>query len=400
MPLSDYKRKQKMAERLRRSAEAFSGMQAPNPTVYTPGSGAFPGQVQANWLAPIAQMASAYAGKKMGERADTAEDEAAAARMQALQELLNPQAGAQGVGNAPGQPGTMGAAPGRPTAEQLMGLQDLGLDPSVMKMLMPKEQSLGAITQAAATPAGRAALVQMGVWTPEQAKQAEDAETAAAAAARQAEQEQYMFEQQNKRFAPTQSSDNMSEFEYFLQQNPGAPLSEFYAAKNAGKGGAGGGKNSPQEKAAANERALNILDQMEKVAGNKKLDTLQNKIGSVLLQSDNPMVAAGGTMALNAAGNEMRALQLDAALEEASKLTPVSNTDFKALMRKYESAILNPEEFKSFVKTYKTFLEKHGAGAGATAGSRDEYSKVGVNPDTGVAESTDSGWSVRVKGAQ
>lgn len=272
--VDDYKSKRQKAERLRRAVEAFGSMKAPNPTVYTPESGAFPGMIQANWLAPIAQMGAAFAQKRMSEKADAAEDEAATARMQALEGILNPSAGAQGMGNAPGQTPGINPASGRPSAGQLMQLQELGLDPSVLKMIMPKETPLATITQAAATPAGRQALVQMGVWTQEQADQAGAAADADAEKAIQRERDQYMFEQSNKRFAPPQASQRApTELDLFMQDP------EKYAELMALKGKArSGGSQNPYEKKVAEEQAkvdVKLLEGESKLAaGVERADKL------------------------------------------------------------------------------------------------------------------------------
>lgn len=389
MPLSDYKRKKKLAERLRRSADAFGTMAAPDPTVATPSSGAFPGQIQANWFAPLAQMAQAYAGTKVAERADTAEAEAEAERMRALQSIFNPQAGAQGAGNAPGQPGTMGAAQGQPsmdpgfsipgvqapgsapimtgdmtpgqapqpgtmgagrlTPEQLITLQELGVDPGMVKLMMPQEMNAAAYAQAMGSPEGRMALRLKGELTEEQYQQAEQAAAARAAAATDAEKEMLRYKASLER-AP---QNDISEFEYWMSQNPGADISDFYKAKGLSKGGGkGGGKGaSSQEDRASVIANIDEADRLINDPKNKDMFGWGQRLVGAGIDWKNqnpgdllPLLANTVVGPLESTGAAaLRRLGTEQSFARVKELYPASNADI-ALARSLSANINQSKE--------------------------------------------------------
>ena len=247
--VSDYRTKQKLAERLRAREKALTGLtqNIDYSPIVTQGQGAAPTQVQANWGAPLAAIGSAYFANKAGENAETAETEAEATRLQALQSIMGQGAGAQGVGGGPGQSGGMGAGGVQMTPEKALQLQNLGIDTSLIKTMLPKAPAFGAMAQATSTPEGRAFLLQSGQINKEQYDSLESAAKTAAAEKLRLEREQYDYEQANKRFAPTQGR-GMTEIE-FAQSDPEG-FARYQELKAKAKGSA-----DPYVKKAAEEQA-------------------------------------------------------------------------------------------------------------------------------------------------
>ncbi len=192
--VGEYKTKKKLADALRKRQDAIAGIEAPPATFETRAQGAFPGQVQANWLNPLTQMGTAYFGKKADEKATAAEEEAEAARAAALQQVI--------AGGSTGENGQPSPQQKYLTPENVLAMQGLGIDASTMKLLKEEKPAAGAITQAASSPAGIRSLVEMGIWTPEQGDRALAALESDTARKTQAEREQFDYEQIHKREAP------------------------------------------------------------------------------------------------------------------------------------------------------------------------------------------------------
>jgi len=232
--VGDYQTKKKLAEalRARQTAMQTAGSQIDTGPIVTQGQGAFPGQVQANWAAPLAQMGAAYFANKAGKKADVAETESAEARRQALQEMI-------GGDNSQGFL----------TPENVLQMSELGVEPGMAKLLKQERPAAGAIAQAAQTPAGIRSLVNMKIWTPEQGEQALSALQTDQASSQEAERQKYLFEEQNKRFAPQQGRAP-NEFEFAMQYPD--QYAKMQEAKAAARQGAA---SNPYEKKVAEEQA-------------------------------------------------------------------------------------------------------------------------------------------------
>jgi len=236
--VGDYRAKQRLAEQLRARQKAMLGAEIDTGPLVTQASGAFPGQVQANPWGNLAKLGTAYFANQAGRKAETAEEEAQAARLEALQGIMGGGAGAQGAGGSPGQPGGMGGGAQVLTPERAMQLQELGVDSGIIKSLMPKQDAIGALAQAAGTRQGRAFLVTAGKMTQEQKEGIDADEAAGKLEEMKAKQDNYLFEQRNKTFAPTQGRGE-TEIE-FAQRDPEG-YAKYVAQKAKAKGGEGGG---------------------------------------------------------------------------------------------------------------------------------------------------------------
>lgn len=191
--VGQYKTKQSEAAAARKKADALAkmGLDMSGEAINTGGfeymspeggTMSAPGYTQVNYGDAIGKLGAAFMGRGAEKDATSAEDAAKTAQMEALKNVL-------GNGSAL-------------TPESVMQAEQLGMTPAMMKLVIPEKPSVGAVTQGAATPAGRAALVAMGAITQEQADQMGAAADAGSAAEAKAAQEAYLFEQQNKKFAP------------------------------------------------------------------------------------------------------------------------------------------------------------------------------------------------------
>ena len=131
--VGDVRRRQKLAEQLRGRAKMAGEIDIGMDPIVTQASGAFPGQVQANWAGPLANLGKAFITRSTLDQADAEEEAAQQARSQALQSVLG------GIGDKP------------PTFAQTMQLQELGMDPGTIRDFLPKPPAppaIGAMLQA------------------------------------------------------------------------------------------------------------------------------------------------------------------------------------------------------------------------------------------------------------
>jgi hypothetical protein len=274
--VGDYRAKQKLAARLRERQKALLGADIDTGPIVTQGQGAAPTQVQANPWGNIAKLGAAYFANQAGEKAATAETDAEALRMEALQNIMGGGAGAQGVGGGPAQPGALGGAAPSMTPEKALQLQQLGVDSGLIKTMLPKAPAIGALAQASATPEGRAFLFTSGQITKDQYDTLESAATKAKADELKSERELAEYKESIKRFAPTQGR-GMTEIE-FSQQDP-AGYAEYIKAKNAGKPGA----TTPYDKKAAEEQAK---QDVALAGGEEKLKTGLNTVNEFIAANE------------------------------------------------------------------------------------------------------------------
>jgi len=282
--VNDYKTKMKLAQQLRARQQAMLNADIDTGPIVTQGQGAAPTQVQANPWGALAKLGTAYFAGQAGKNATAAEQEANDARMQALQGIMGQGAGAQGAGNAPGQPAGFGGAQQQLTPEKALQLQDLGVDAGLVKAMMPKADALGAMAQAANTRQGRAFLVAAGKMTKEQKDSIDAEELAGEEEKLKAKKTEYLFEQANKTFAPTQGRAP-SELEFAM-----AHPEEYAAAmkaKNAGKGA-----NSPYEKKAAEEQAK---QDVALVGGESKLQRGLDTVNKFIEENKKKPYTSGAT---------------------------------------------------------------------------------------------------------
>lgn len=268
--VNDYITKSKLADQLRKRQQAMLNADIDTGPLVTQASGAFPGQVQANPWANLAKLGSAYFAGQAGKNATAAEEEAQSSRMQALQALTTGGAGAQGAGNGPAQPGALGGAGGTMSPEQVINLQRLGVTPAEMKLMIPKAEAIGAIAQAAGTRQGRAFLVASGRMTSEQKDSIDAEEQAGNAQKMKDKQQEYLFEQANKTFAPTQGRGE-TEIE-FAQRDPEG-FARYQQQKAAAKGSTSDyDKKAQQEQAKADVAVAGGAPKVE--AGIKRIDSM------------------------------------------------------------------------------------------------------------------------------
>lgn len=270
--VNDYKTKMKLAQQLRARQQAMLNADVDTGAIVTQGQGAAPTQVQANPWGNLAKLGTAYFAGQAGKNATAAEQDANEARMQALQSIMGQGAGAQGVGNAPGQPAGLGGAAQQLTPESAMQLQELGVDSGLIKTMMPKAPAIGALAQASATPQGIEFLYQAKQINKEQRDALLAAVTAAENKKLTDQRELAEYKESIKRFAPTQGR-GMTEIE-FAQQDP-AGYAEYIAAKNKGKPGS----NSPYDKKAAEEQAK---QDVALAGGEEKLKTGLNTVNEFI----------------------------------------------------------------------------------------------------------------------
>lgn len=185
------------AEKAKRRQKAMAALQIDGGPIVTPAHDNFPGQVQANWAGNLAKLGLAYFGRKAEDTVAEKEKEATAARSGALTDIMSQT-----------------EASGKMNQDQMLALEQLGVDPAMIKLMQPKEPNLGAITQGAESLAGIEALLSQKKITPE------DAERFRAALKQKEanERDRYKFEEQNQAFAPVQPRAE-SEIE-FAQRDP------------------------------------------------------------------------------------------------------------------------------------------------------------------------------------
>ena len=364
-----YLAKAKEAERLRALQKAMGATTWDEGTVKTQGNGNFPGQEQVNWGSALGKLGLAFMGRDSEEKAVEAEAAQAEARMAGLKNLLS---GGKELG-----------------PEQILQAEQYGVDPATIKLMQGTKPNLGAVTQAAATPAGRAALVQMGTITQEQADQMAAAADAGKSAEAKAAEEAYLFEQNNKRFAPNAPNQPTSEqVKIDLWKTDPKLAAQIYGDKtNAGEGGAGGGRYDRQRELdtlRANTAELRSLIEGPKgddifSFGQKAAHTAQNtgeRIGGIT----GGVMNAVGIAAETPEAALMRRIGQETALESLAKMAPASDADFRALMRIQANPIQTKEAAMEFIRLAERIVARADAGefdqAAPAAPSVEDWSIV------------------------
>lgn len=149
--VEDYKRRLKSAENMRARASSMKDIELPSTVVTTQASGAFPGMVQADWTAALGKLGLAYMNRKAGDRAAEEEKAAESVRQAGIQSILDKTS--EGI-----------------TPQQIIALQELGVDSKSLSSLVKKPPNEAAILQAISQgPAGIEAARSRGHLTDEQA---------------------------------------------------------------------------------------------------------------------------------------------------------------------------------------------------------------------------------------
>lgn len=165
--VGDYRKKQQLAEALRGRSQGIMDLSSniSGAPIVTQGAGAFPGMVQANWGDALAKLGTAWMAKKSREKETAAAGEATDARVRALESVL----------------GNIGESKeGVPSFSQTIQLQELGVDPSLVREFVKDkkegQQKIGAYLQAisAGFPVDLALKLRENVeLTPEEMKRAQ-----------------------------------------------------------------------------------------------------------------------------------------------------------------------------------------------------------------------------------
>lgn len=260
--VGDYRKAQKLAEALRKKEAAIGNLGVDSSPIVTQGAGAFPGQVQANYGAPLAQIGLALMGKRAGDKAAEQEEIADTKRMEAINAIMQPAPQQNAVGNGAAGPATIGAGTRQMTPQSVMALQELGFDAPTLKLMQGDKPQLGAITQAATSEAGINALEATGTYSKEQADAARASLKASAAEAEEKEKRLIKYKEDNKKFAP-QTPRGMTEQEFAMK------YPEEYRRQQAAKGLSKTPQGNPYTKKVSEEQAK--VD-VARIAGRPKLD--------------------------------------------------------------------------------------------------------------------------------
>lgn len=177
---ADIRAKQALAEALRKKASEAYTPQSANYTVA--GNSTVPDYVGVNWGGIVQNAMQPWVEQVQEKKASTAEGEAEAARQQAIDSAVS-----SGKMDDP---------------NTIMALEQLGVKGDVIKAMQPKDKT-AVIAQGMASPGGRLGLLNMGIITQAQYDAAEKRYADEDAAKLKREQDNYLFEQNNKRFAPT-----------------------------------------------------------------------------------------------------------------------------------------------------------------------------------------------------
>ncbi len=214
--VGDYTKKKRIADALRTKADAKLPGQL-DPLGKSEGANGAPGEVYINWGNILSNAAQPWLKGWQEEKAAAAEDEATAARREALGRLT-----------------------GKESPEQLLAAgEELGipdLTKSALKKMVPEALNPAQRAQSSTSKAGLLALYQMGELSPEEYEQAVtniDAETAAEV---KRNRDDYVFEQRNKTFAPSTRAPTAEETKFNLWQgaNPGKNYNDYLASLSAG----------------------------------------------------------------------------------------------------------------------------------------------------------------------
>lgn len=183
---SDYQQKKLLAEALRRKAERFSTMQGNDPVSVTRGARGMPDIAQVNYGGILSNALGGYMGAKKTEEAAQADEDVKATKSAALSKLLG-----TGKDLTPAQMAQFGSEYDAPE-----------LQTAALRQMMPQRMNSAAVAQAASSPAGIRALVQMGVWSKDQGDASLAELNSERDAAHQQSRDDYLFEQQNKALSP------------------------------------------------------------------------------------------------------------------------------------------------------------------------------------------------------
>jgi hypothetical protein len=145
------------AERQRKIAEAMRamGLQQSSPTMgdnqgfeyMSPEGGTMsaPGQQYMNWADPLAKLGIGFMARGAEQDAAKSEQAASQAKLAAIQDIMSK------------------FASGQMSPQDIVSMGELGVDPSMLKLMMPKTPNTGAITQGYSSRAGLEALKALGI---------------------------------------------------------------------------------------------------------------------------------------------------------------------------------------------------------------------------------------------
>lgn len=371
---SELRKRKALADTLR-GAQKRGVYGAASPLSVTSGANGGPDIVEINYGGILQNALKPYFENKQEEDASAAEAEAQAARSSALEQIL-------------------GSGDTLSKRDALLAQENLGVDVSSM---VPEEMNLAARAQASQTRAGLNALLQMGQISPEDHAKATAGLDAAEEAERQQAREDFLWKQQNTYRAPVagpKPSAEEAKFNLWQSANPGKNYNDYLAAV-----GTGTGKQTKAEatkaaetaeiganlsQSAADLRALIESDkESELFGGIQGLSTAASNIGE---KGAGTLVGelasyAGGKLE-NPMTTQLRALNLDAVLEQARKLAPVTDTDFNKLMLSKPNAFKTKESALAFVEHLERVAKRYGIpmdGSAAPAG-------LPWSPDLGMTE--------------
>jgi hypothetical protein len=352
----DYRRKKRIAEQLRASAD--KGMQSFDPLVQTQGTGNMPGYTQVNYAGILGNALTPWLESKQAEKAGAAEDEASAAKMAALDQLL---------GNK-----NLTAA----DAIRAKEAYDLDVSPAVKDPDAEKSKALAMIAQ---NPAMAAMYITQGIVTEDEIA-AYDERNAKLAQDKRLEELGIYTEKKNidARYGPKPGETEMQ----FFQRDP-----EGYARYAAAKKGEGGGVTQIGTDAEGNPiygaeksglpsgsitswgtAAREYQDLADRAgvqgAGIQRFlgdlaasnPNLKDKIGQVA--SSNGFNSIAEILRSPEARN-MSSETIRLAVENARLLAPVSNTDFDKLLAVYPTALTDKDAAARFF----TELQRQSTGA-------------------------------------
>lgn len=373
----DYRKKRRIAEALRQQQEALAASPRNSPTINESGYTMVNyGGILEDALKPVL---AAYTGKKAGE----AEDQAMAARREALSRL-NPDM----------------------TPQDMLALGDEydieGLAGAAIERMMPEKEMTRAqkMTLLAQNPA----LASM-LGIPEEEVAGFQAEMA-----RRAEEEyqqKLAFEDDKARikagYRQAPAGPAAPQLSALDQERKATMTPEEWAAYLRGKGGAGGGaggavgRYNPAREAQVLKSTAQELKSLISTKGEEMFGTGQavaataREAGEQIGGLTGTAIEMLGTKAESPANAAMRAMGIDAALEAVAKMAPASDTDVRMLLRSKPNAFQSKESALAFINLMEKVADRYSIPMGdqgvapvedTSTGADDAYiQSLGLTPE-------------------
>jgi len=364
-----------IAEALRAKASAEYVPKDANFTVA--GNNTVPEYIGVNWGGVVENALQPFAEANREKKAAAAESDAAAARTAALSQL--------GVDMPADQLLALGSELEMPELQKA----------AIAKML-PEKEKMANFLQAIPnlTPDGAAMLAPQYGLDPEQARKmvVDYQSNSRDELAFKTDEEIRKTNATRTPVAGQKLSAEEAKYNLWSQANPGKNYNDYLAA-------VGGGKQTKAEagkaaetaeiggnlaQSAADLRALIESDVDGELFGwLQGASTASSNIGEKNAGTFGGELASWlGGKAENSMTTELRALNLDAVLEQARKLAPVTDTDFSKLMLSKPNAFKTKESALAFVDHLERVAKRYGipmGGAGAATG-------LPWSPDLGMTE--------------